>query len=69
MAITRINNNQISDASAGNVFVGVNAAAKIQQFSITSEKIANNLVYGSDLTVSGNLTVNGQTTKIGRAHV
>ena len=64
MAITRINNNQISDASAGNVYVGVNAAAKLQQYSITSQKIANNLVYGSDLTVSGNLTVNGQTTTI-----
>jgi hypothetical protein len=46
------------------VYVGVNAAAKIQQYSITSQKIANNLVYGSDLTVSGNLTVNGQTTTI-----
>ena len=64
MAITRINNNQISDASAGNVYVGVNAAAKLQQYSITSQKIANNLTYGSDLTISGNLTVNGQTTTI-----
>jgi hypothetical protein len=64
MAITRINNNQISDASAGNVYVGVNASSKLQNYTITSQKIANNLTYGSDLTISGNLTVNGQTTTI-----
>ena len=64
MSITRINNNQISDASAGNAFVGVNAAAKLQNYSITSQKIANSLTYGSDLTISGNLTVGGTTTQI-----
>ncbi len=64
MAVTRINNNQITDASAGNAFVGVNAAAKLQAYSVTSTKIANNLTYGSDLTVVGNLTVQGQTTTI-----
>ena len=64
MAITRINNNQISDASAGNAYVGVNAAAKLQNYSITSQKIANSLTYGSDLTISGNLTVGGTTTQI-----
>jgi hypothetical protein len=64
MAVTRINNNQITDASAGNVLLGINANTKIQNFSITAGKIANNLTYGSDLTVTGNLTVNGQSTAI-----
>jgi len=64
MAVTRINNNQITDASAGNVYLGINANAKLQNFSITSNKIANNLTYGSDLTVTGNLTVQGSSTAI-----
>jgi hypothetical protein len=64
MAVTRIKNNQITDAINGNVQPGINAAAKLQNYSITSNKIANSLVYGSDLTVSGNLTVNGTTTTI-----
>ena len=57
MAVTRIKNNQITDAT-------VNAAAKLQDFSITSGKIANNLTYQSNLTVTGNLTVQGNTTSI-----
>jgi len=64
MAVTRINNNQISDASAGNAYVGINASTKIQPYSITATKIANNLTYGSDLTITGNLTVQGNTTTI-----
>jgi len=64
MAVTRINNNQITDASAGNVYLGINANTKIQNYSITAGKIANNLTYGSDLTVAGNLTVQGNTTAI-----
>ena len=64
MAVTRINNNQITDASAGNVYLGINANTKIQNYSITAGKIANNLSYGSDLTVVGNLTVQGNTTAI-----
>ena len=64
MAVTRINNNQITDASAGNIYLGINANTKLQNYSITSNKIANNLTYGSDLTVSGNLTVNGTSTAI-----
>ena len=55
--LTRIKNNQITDST-------VNAAAKLQAYSITSGKLANSLVYGSDLTISGNLTVNGTTTAI-----
>jgi len=64
MAVTRIKNNQITDASAGNAQLGVNAAVKLQNYTVTSTKIANNLVYGSDLTVTGNLTVQGNTTTI-----
>jgi hypothetical protein len=64
MAITRINNNQITDAIAGNVYVGINAAAKLQNYSVTSQKISNNLTYGSDLTITGNLTVQGNVTAI-----
>jgi hypothetical protein len=64
MAVTRINNNQITDASAGNVLLGINAGTKLQNNSITAGKIANNLTYGSDLTVTGNLTVQGTSTAI-----
>ena len=64
MPITRIKNNQVTDASAGNLYLGINAAVKLQDYSVTAGKIANSLVYGSDLTVTGNLTVNGQTTTI-----
>ena len=62
--LTRIKNNQVTDASAGNVYLGVNAAAKVQDFLITGGKIQNNLTYGSDLTITGNLTVQGNTTTI-----
>ena len=62
--LTRINNNQISSASAGNIYLGINAANKVQGYSITSGLLANNLTYGSDLTVSGNLTVQGTTTAV-----
>jgi len=64
MAVTRINNNQISDASTGNAYVGINASTKLQPYSITSTKLANNLTYNSDFTVTGNLTVQGNTTAI-----
>ena len=64
MAITRIQNNQITDSSAGNIYLGVNAAAKVQDYSVTAGKLQNNLTYGSDLTITGNLTVQGNTTTI-----
>jgi len=57
MAVTRIKNNQITDAT-------INAAAKVTSYSITSGLISNNLTYGSDLTITGNLTVQGNTTTI-----
>ena len=62
--LTRINNNQVTDAASGNTIVGINAGTKIQNYSITAGKIANNLTYGSDLTITGNLTVQGTTTNV-----
>ena len=64
MAVTRIKNNQITDASAGNTQVGINANTKVQDYSVTSVKLANNITYGSDLTISGNLSVTGTTTAV-----
>ena len=64
MAVTRINNNQVTDAITGNAIVGINAGTKLQAYSITATRIANNLTYGSDLTISGNLTVSGTTTNV-----
>ena len=62
--LTRINNNQISSASAGNAYLGINAAVKVQSYTITGGLLANNLTYGNNLTISGNLTVNGTTTSV-----
>ena len=62
--LTRINNNQITDASTGNVYLGVNAAVKLQNYTVTSQKLANNINYNSDLQVTGNLTVTGTTTTV-----
>ena len=62
--LTRINNNQITDAVSGNTQLGINANTKIQPYSITSTLLANNITYGSDLTVSGNLSVTGNVTAI-----
>ena len=63
-SLTRINNNQISTASAGNAQLGINAGSKVQGYTITGGLLANSLTYGSDLTVTGNLTVNGTTTAV-----
>ena len=57
MAVTQIKNNQITDALSGNTQVGINAGAKVQDYSITSTKLANNITYGSNLSVTGNLGV------------
>ena len=62
--LTRINNNQITDAVSGNTQLGINANTKVQPYSITSTLLANNLTYGSDLTVTGNLSVTGNVTAI-----
>jgi hypothetical protein len=64
VAVTRIKNNQITDASAGNTQLGINANTKVQDHSVTSIKLANNITYGSDLTITGNLSVTGTTTAV-----
>jgi cytoskeletal protein CcmA (bactofilin family) len=62
--LTRINNNQITDAVSGNTQFGINANTKVQPHSITSSLLANNLTYGSDLTITGNLSITGNVTAI-----
>jgi hypothetical protein len=57
MALTRIANNQITDAT-------IVASSKLQDNSISAGKLANNLNYGSNLTITGNLTVNGTSTTL-----
>ena len=57
MPVTRIKNNQITDAT----IVG---SSKLVNNSVTAGKLENNLTYGSNLVVSGNLTVNGTTTAL-----
>jgi len=56
MALTRIKTNQITDLAV--------TTAKIANNAVTAGKLANNLTYGSDLTVSGNLTVQGTTVAV-----
>jgi len=57
MPVTRIKNNQITDAT-------IVASAKLVDNSISAGKLANDLTYGSNLTVTGNLTVNGTTSTL-----
>jgi len=57
MALTRIANNQITDAT-------IVASSKLQDYSISAGKLGNNLNYGSNLTITGNLTVNGTSTTL-----
>jgi hypothetical protein len=57
MAITRIKNNQITDAT-------IVASSKLVDNSVSAGKLADNLVYGSNLTVTGNLTVQGSSTTL-----
>ena len=57
MAITRIKNNQIFDST-------IVASAKLVDRSVSGLKLAEDLVYDSDLTVTGNLVVQGSTTTI-----
>jgi len=57
MAITRIKNNQITDAT-------IVASTKTVAKSVTAGLLEDNLTYGSNLTVTGNLTVNGSTTTV-----
>ena len=57
MAVTRIKNNQITDAT-------VIASAKLVSGSVTGALLSNPLNYLGDMTVTGNLTVNGITTTV-----
>ena len=56
MAVTRIKNNQVTDATL--------TGGKLVNNTVTAGKLENNLTYGSNLTVSGNLTVNGATNTV-----
>ena len=56
MAITRIKTDNITNLAV--------TGAKIADATITGGKLATELTYGSNLIVSGNLTVNGTTTTV-----
>ena len=56
MAVTRIHTNQITDASV--------TGAKLADGTITGGKLEDDLSYGSNFTVTGNLTVNGDTSTV-----
>ena len=56
MAVTRIKNNQITDATI--------TGSKFVNKTITGGLLSDNLTYGSNLVVSGNLTINGTTTTV-----
>ena len=62
MAITRIKNNQITDTT-------IIASEKVVGKSVTSGLLADDLTYGSNLTVTGNLTVNGASTTVNSTSV
>ena len=57
MAITRIKNNQITNAT-------IDAGTKLVDNSITAGKLADNLNYASNLTITGNLSVDGTSTTL-----
>ena len=59
MAVTRIKNNQISNATPGNSQVGIDAGSKVQLYTIAGNLLANNLSYQSSLNVTGNVSVTG----------
>ena len=56
MALTRIKTDQITNLAVTN--------AKIDNLTIEGGKLANDLTYGSNFTISGNLIVNGATTTV-----
>jgi hypothetical protein len=67
--LTRINNNQITNAISGNTYFGIDANTKVQAYSITANLLANNFVYGSNLTVQGDLCVTGNVTAINTTNI
>jgi hypothetical protein len=56
MALTRIENNQISNAVSGNAELGINGNLKLQEYTVTGSRLANDLSYGSNFSASGNVT-------------
>jgi hypothetical protein len=56
MAITRIKNNQITDATITNV--------KILSQTLTGDLMNPNLTFNSNLTLNGNLVVTGNVTAV-----
>jgi hypothetical protein len=56
MAVTRIKNNQITDATITN--------AKIAPFTLTGGLFANTITLNSNVTITGNLSVTGNTDSI-----
>jgi hypothetical protein len=56
MPVTRIKTNQITDSAV--------TTAKLADASVTAGKLANNISYGSNLTITGNLSVSGTTTTV-----
>ena len=57
MPITRIKNNQITNAT-------IDAGTKLVDASITAGKLGPNLNYASNLTITGNLSVDGTSTTL-----
>ena len=57
MAVTRIQNNQITDAS-------INAAGKVATGTITGNLFAPSVTLNSNVTITGNLTVSGNITTL-----
>jgi filamentous hemagglutinin len=53
--LTRILNNQISNAQSGNSQFGINGNLKLQEYSVAGSRLANNLNYGSNFTATGNV--------------
>ena len=45
--VIQINNEQISNAQIGNVYLGIDGSQKLQENSVTSNKLANTLSLGN----------------------
>ena len=60
MAVTnnqiQINNEQISNANPSDLTLGIDGSQKLQDNSVTSNKLANDIVIGNSLTVTTALT-------------
>jgi hypothetical protein len=56
MAVTRINTNQINDAQV--------TAAKIAPYTLTGGLFSNTITFNSNISVIGNLDIQGNTTTV-----